>query len=250
MRDVYAIASEVVAILGDENNDDNGDLSLAARFAADIADAKPDLPPETRNVADHLRHGGGRSPWSGLFNMLRRPWFSRIWVVQEALVARKLSFQCGAASIAAPKLAELSHVDCSEAASSVVKSPRRDFWGSTLSSVRFIRKVASRELVAAHTKQKADLLELLWTHRGYKATKARDHLFAILGLANVPYNSLLSPDYESCLEVIVNRYARYFVQLTPNHSVYYIPLMAFPSTTGLNPGPLTGHSLKELHRPS
>lgn len=75
------------------------------------------------------------------------------------------------------------------------------------SSIRLIRNIAYKELVSAHTKQKADLLGLLWVSRGNKATRSRDHPFALLGLANVPYNSLLSPGYASSLEIIVNRYA-------------------------------------------
>lgn len=57
-----------------------------------------------------------------------------------------------------------------------------------------------------------DLLELLWLYSGYTATKDRDHLFALLELANIPHNPLSSPDHTARLLVIVNRYARYFVR--------------------------------------
>ena len=217
MRDVYAIASEVVAFLGDKDPVLEGDLGFAARVSEDGAAAIKNVSLGMFDTASPMDSSDGSSPWSALFGILLRPWFSRIWVVQEALVARKLSFQCGSASVAAHKLAQIfSRLDSSETGEFAVKSAARADWGTTLRGVRFIRKVASRQLVAAHTKQKTDLLELLWVHRGYKASKARDHLFAVLGLANAPFNSLLSPDYESCLEVVVNRYAQYFVQFGTN----------------------------------
>jgi hypothetical protein len=168
MRDVYAIASEVVAFLGDGIPDSKGDLGFATHVRENGAAALDNLHLGMFDAASHLDLGDGSSLWSALVDVLSRPWFSRIWVVQEALVARKLSFHCGSASVAAPKLAQiLSRMDSSKVGGFAVKSTERAFQRTTLRSVRFIRKIASRQLVAAHTKQKADLLELLWIYRGY-----------------------------------------------------------------------------------
>jgi hypothetical protein len=213
MRDVFAMASEVVAFLGDEHCDGTGDLNLAARFAEGRGADKSIRCPILVDVMDYLRSGGGNSPWRGLFGVLRRPWFSRIWVVQEALVARKLSFRCGVTSISALKLAHIvSQIDAGEDGSYMDSITERENWKAVFSSLELIRKIASRELVAVHTKQKADLLGLLWFYRGFKATRTRDHLFALLGLANASFHPLLDPDYQSSLEIIVSRYACYFVR--------------------------------------
>jgi Heterokaryon incompatibility protein (HET) len=213
MRDVYSIASEVVAFLGGERNGRSADTTLAARGAEDQAIAETCPSAGLTDFIDCLSPTGKESPWRGLFTMLRRPWFSRIWVVQEALVARKVSFRYGTASISALQLADLVSEIAHKANPLFFGSPKeQEARNYMLGSIGLIRKIASRDLVGAHTKQKADLLDLLWHYRGLKATKARDHLFALLGLANVPYNKLLSPDYVSSLESIVIRYAHYFVQ--------------------------------------
>jgi hypothetical protein len=149
--------------------------------------------------------------------------------VQGALVARKLNFQYGTISISAFQLAdlvsEINHTGGPLFPSSSKEQEARKYM---LCSIGLFRKIASRDLVGAHTKQKAYLLNLLWLYRGLKATKTRDHLFALLGLENVPYNKLLSPDYFCGLGTIVNRYARYFVQFGKN------PLRLLYSANGVS----------------
>jgi Heterokaryon incompatibility protein (HET) len=213
MRDVYAIASEVVAFLGDKHHNQISDLHLLARVTEDDGAALNNALPKLKQLTNYLRPRDQDVQSGGLFDLLRRPWFSRIWVVQEALVARKFSFRCGTACIVASKLAEvLSQKDPPDGKQFELSKMEQQVVKDMYNSIGLIRNISSREFGASHTKQKADLLELLWFYRGYQATKARDHLFALLGLSNASYNPLLSPDYTASLETIVFRYARYFVE--------------------------------------
>jgi Heterokaryon incompatibility protein (HET) len=213
MRDVYSIATEVVAFLGGERYGRSGDAELAARVVEERVTTKSSLGPTLTDLRNCLLPAGKESPWRGLFRMLCCPWFSRIRVVQEALVARKLNFQHGATSISAPQLADLvSGIDFKAGLLLPVSPKEQEARKYMLGSILLVRKIASRYLVGTKTKHKADLLDLLWLYRGLKATKARDHLFALLGLANVPYSKLLTLDYVCGLGTVVHRFARYFVQ--------------------------------------
>jgi Heterokaryon incompatibility protein (HET) len=208
MRNVYATATEVVAFLGDGDEHSVAGLQLAAAIA-DSAAPNPELPERLR-----LSRAGQQQQlaYRGLYDVLRRPWFSRLWVVQEALVARKFSFQCGSASISPSMLCDALD-SCKRLFANLftfsgLSEPTEI---SLFDSLELVRDIAARKLVGVGTKRKFDLMDTLWKYRGYKSEKARDHLFALLGLANVPYSPLLSPDYESTLETVVKRYARYFV---------------------------------------
>ena len=46
--------------------------------------------------------------------------------------------------------------------------------------------------------------------RSQQATRARHHLFALLGIAEYTERGGLDPDYENAFDVIVRRYVRYF----------------------------------------
>ncbi|ERF75374.1 hypothetical protein EPUS_00167 [Endocarpon pusillum Z07020] len=213
MRDIYAMASEVVAFLGNERCKLSGATKLASLNAEDRAVTGSGSGPCLTDFLDWARTKDQDSVWHGLFSVLCSSWFSRLWIIQEALVARKLSFRCGTESVSVQALAGLvSEIPHTVSPSLRGNSAEQEAWKYMLNSIGLIRKIASRNLVGAHTRHKADLLELLWNYRGHKASKARDHLFALLGLANVPYNTLLSPDYTSNLEVVIYRYARFFVE--------------------------------------
>ena len=55
------------------------------------------------------------------------------------------------------------------------------------------------------------LRDLLMLCRDFQATFARDHLFALLGIAPDGDNPALAPDYEKSLDDIVKQYARTFI---------------------------------------
>lgn len=114
-------------------------------------------------------------------------------------MARKLSFRYGIASIDVRKFAQavkeirpFDEIPLSSACD--CESFRARF-----STTRFLRSLAAKPFVPARIKQKADSLDLLWIYHAYKAAKAGDHLSALLGLANIPYNPLSSPDYTASL---------------------------------------------------
>jgi hypothetical protein len=55
------------------------------------------------------------------------------------------------------------------------------------------------------------LRDLLMLCRDFRATFARDHLFALLGIASDGDNPALAPDYEKSLDDTVKQYARTFI---------------------------------------
>ena len=68
------------------------------------------------------------------------------------------------------------------------------------------------------------LLHLLRIFRRTEATRQRDHLFALLGLASDAEPKALDPDYEEPLVSIVRRFARFFIERDKFSVMYHAGL--------------------------
>ena len=104
MYQIFSQASRVVGYLGD--NADGSEhipqliIDIEAAHFQDLDDRppRPDCPPPAWTEEDCVRLGlppAGDVAWSRLEKFISRPWFRRIWIIQEALAARKLVFVCG-----------------------------------------------------------------------------------------------------------------------------------------------------------
>ncbi|KAK3378626.1 heterokaryon incompatibility protein-domain-containing protein [Lasiosphaeria ovina] len=92
MGDIYRNAASVLAWLGE---DPGGSCLALAQFLGDMhlgANGEPDIDCFVRN---HLPEA--KSPkWEALDALLGLPYFSRVWVMQEVILGRKVSFRWGA----------------------------------------------------------------------------------------------------------------------------------------------------------
>ncbi|KAK3363992.1 heterokaryon incompatibility protein-domain-containing protein, partial [Lasiosphaeria hispida] len=79
MAKVYAYANRVIVWLG-EAASDSGEAFKALRKAA---------------REQHARHSIERPTQQAILSLLKRPWFQRIWVVQEVAAARHILIKCG-----------------------------------------------------------------------------------------------------------------------------------------------------------
>ncbi|KAF4420956.1 Heterokaryon incompatibility protein 6 [Colletotrichum fructicola] len=102
MPDIYGIAARVLVYLGPAAN--NSDLAIAfLEHMSDFADYLDEVLP-TANFAAALAAGFAMPPpdapdWPALRAFLRRPWFRRVWVIQEFVNATELTVMCGAREI-------------------------------------------------------------------------------------------------------------------------------------------------------
>lgn len=115
MGGIYRSASSVVAWIGE--HDGHGDerafqlinqifRQLHSTAAIDkfmAADVVPSMEEFTfqihKNNLDWIKSvtplGFVNSPWLNLSNLLERPWFGRIWIIQEVVMGRSVMLHCG-----------------------------------------------------------------------------------------------------------------------------------------------------------
>ncbi|KAI0974134.1 heterokaryon incompatibility protein-domain-containing protein [Xylaria arbuscula] len=132
----------------------------------------------------------------GLKGLLARPWFRRVWILQEVANARRALVYCGAASIKAQVFAmapSLLEVELDGHAAAVFKL-----------MPTYSGKIARR----VHS---GDFCSILIDFRGSEASDARDRIFALVGLCEEQNaKTWIIPNYTQT-EVDVIRTTLYYI---------------------------------------
>jgi hypothetical protein len=126
---------------------------------------------------------------TGLKTLLARPWFKRVWILQEVANARRALVSSGTRSLSArifalaPILLNIRPESHCQAVLDIMPGPSRtDSWWN----------------------QKRDLYTLLQKFRNSKAGDARDMIFALLGISSdMQDTDCLRADYEKSVEQVV-----------------------------------------------
>jgi Heterokaryon incompatibility protein (HET) len=184
MADIYNQASSVRVWLGEAGEDSN----LALNFIRRVLN----LSQLDQLVHDELSPDG----WAAVLNLMKRPWFSRRWIVQEIALARKAYLHCGDEFVTWKELAEAvslftnKHHDVRKLfQGSAVFDHHPDFLGE-------IEELGANRLVyaASNLFRKSDdgtimehllsLEALMSSLTVFEASNPHDIVYAILWLAN------------------------------------------------------------------
>ena len=167
-------------------------------------------------------------------DLMRRKWWTRIWVVQEALKSRRVTVVCGAKELDMAYFAQLVKEEelegniLTEEESEEPQLPvEQDFQGLTLED---ISKKARHPPPKAFTgilsdwyvrKQQAEtsglpLMDLALLTRGFQASVQKDRIYALLGLATPDARSWIIPDYSDAMShrLFLIRLSAYFLQFS------------------------------------
>ncbi|KAJ8117395.1 hypothetical protein OPT61_g1386 [Boeremia exigua] len=197
MQAIYSQAARVVVWLGEAADTDAMAVEVLKAIYAPWATYRDPtsgraIPLFTgQNDANHDANLAGRVPdayFDALAAFLLRPWFSRIWIVQELVCARDLSIWCGEATFNEdfPILEAAAHMltmhNCNtktQLATTVLKDQNAQ--GVGRSNLMCAGRLWSFKALR-NNGQSSILMYLLLT-RCFKATEPRDKIFALIGLA-------------------------------------------------------------------
>ncbi|KIM98489.1 hypothetical protein OIDMADRAFT_128054, partial [Oidiodendron maius Zn] len=192
MSQIYKLALYVAVYLGNEADDSQLAIQLLGKLAlANIGLGGLEaavLPPTLAKE------------WESVASLLDRPWFRRVWIIQEFIVGAQVAMICG------------------EIITGWEDSDYRGTEGlrkqSRLNALNAIIRIGRERIQSSVLEhgEKSPLLTLLKLFSVTEATQPRDHLFALLGLASDTEDKSFDPDYEAPLGEIIRRYAATFVQ--------------------------------------
>lgn len=119
-------------------------------------------------------------------NLLKRSWWCRIWVVQEVLLAKKVTFKCGDAEVSGEQMSSW------RANALLVLGT----WSAAHDPIGYVWPVATLLGSLRKRIQLKDATKYLFWHDMREATRPQDHIYGLLGIIPASYRDLLgSPDY-------------------------------------------------------
>jgi hypothetical protein len=221
MSKIYSGAQHVIVYLGGEADGSQNVPTLCTqimtaclfrgRSGTDAA-AMLEAPLEPIGM-EELRAAGlpdvGDPAWDQLQAFCRRPWFVRKWVIQETVLARSLTFICGAWSadrilLEAIPLAAACQLPVHRG--SACSLPTKDETG-------FRRILEMKDMgLRSPGYEPRDLISLLDIFRTSCATDSRDHVYALLGLSKESKEPELVPDYREKVADTYCRYSKYLIR--------------------------------------
>ncbi|KAF4632732.1 hypothetical protein G7Y89_g5395 [Cudoniella acicularis] len=179
MKNIYAKAVHVVIWLGKETAEDKDAFTLLSRFEKLFAEKGLVDVGTVENFLYGLALPAQESrEWTALVRLFQRPWFQRIWVLQEAVMAQKMTVVCGSYFVGWTLIHQV--------ALSVQRSGALGAYSVEPHAPGITCIVVIESLKLAHKlPQNKDwtLLELLrLTRTKYNATDPRDKVFALHGV--------------------------------------------------------------------
>ncbi|KAF5686650.1 heterokaryon incompatibility (het-6OR allele) [Fusarium circinatum] len=268
MNEIYASAACTLVYLGREADGSEIVGELLTRFAMassflyrlygrDGMEMLRDIgsiPAPMRQVFEVYKVPGSEDPaWKALARLWARPWFRRVWVIQEFVLSPDVRMFCGewevswsvfyVATIDAYMTFSFSvlpdvpnafndaakhmgtdamHMMCEYRRSALLKTlPVSDADSMRMLTINLDTMVfqEQEEFNLARNmdpklrlRVEVPLLDLLALCDRSKATRARDHLFAVLGLSNATDDDFFQADYSSKFDEIVRRFGKALVR--------------------------------------
>ncbi|KAH7061022.1 heterokaryon incompatibility protein-domain-containing protein, partial [Paraphoma chrysanthemicola] len=195
MAKIYGHASRVIVWLGEAADD--SDLALEA---IRLAGAK-----KSTNSLDSERIQ------QAVLALLQRPWFRRIWILQEVAAARHVLITCGSERI--DGYAFCLGIDSSKS----FYEAYPDLQGLIRSVIYLIREAIFRPSYSMSSSSRSSLDicplgELMDMYHAHEATKRHDKVYALLGMSSDDLSKVdLLPDYGVPWEELLQRLAKFLL---------------------------------------
>ena len=194
MGDIYHCSERVFAWLGPD--EDNSERAMATLIHISDHGSDVSYKSEIRAAAKPIRE------------LLNRPWFKRVWIVQELVRGSDVFIVCGDLELNWESFFN-AVVDCERLINLSLKDGESgDFEECTGPTYALGR---TRELLVFE-RRKLTLLELLEFFAYTGATREEDKLFALRGLAYDVSGDAFDPFYGDTVEVGIRKYAEAFVK--------------------------------------
>ncbi|PQE33956.1 hypothetical protein CJF32_00002798 [Rutstroemia sp. NJR-2017a WRK4] len=194
MARVYGEANRVIVYLGEAA--DNSDQAIECiRSAADEEPVDLDLD-QSINEKDQ----------EAVLEQLKRPWFQRMWVAQEAALARRILVMCGFAKINGYTFCSgISNLQLSYEDHSVLQGLVRPL-------IYLMRGAIFRPTYAMSSSEALSLGELVDMYHARKATERHDKIYALLSMtSDDPNPAGLLPDYTVPWKTLFQRLIKFIL---------------------------------------
>jgi hypothetical protein len=194
MSDIYSLAASVFVWLGEEGDDARPALETIQELYFKFGRMEND---ESRAGAlQALNDLEGSPKAAAIVSFFERPWWTRLWTVQEYVFGKEVVFFCGDTSFSWNMLEWWSLVITAKMDAAMWKYEKMGFLGmiSSRGSDALFSKSFIRQQYLLHKRRTMNMSSLLTILSSAECTNPRDRIFATQGLAS-DGDSFDVPDY-------------------------------------------------------
>ena len=200
MGDIYRNAFRTWVWLGEESDDSDAAIDSIVSFR-DF----PDFPKNTKaqeNQRKEIRHPNHPEvQWQAVSHLLGRPWWRRMWIVQEVLRSPRSILRCGKREVDLELFVHFAaSVKTFKKAQSLSQHP---FFGI------LDRWYDHKRIVNSCGFPLESLLDLTC---GFRASVRRDKIFALLGMVHQEARSWITPNYAITDRLFLTRLTLYLLR--------------------------------------
>jgi hypothetical protein len=204
MQEIYSGAQEVIVWLGPADSTIELAMSFIRELCEHLSEHKiffednVDLMDYTLASLDHalqkVTTNLYQQKWCAVVEMLLKPWWTRVWVIQELASARRAILQCGKLNLSWAKMALAIEILLSWHPSLTGMKLLRDLY---LTEERAIIRAASISTVRTsfRLKKNVGFEELIDLSQLSQCKDPRDKVYALLGLTPPDVKKIIQPDY-------------------------------------------------------
>ncbi|KAN0093987.1 HET domain containing protein [Hyaloscypha variabilis] len=196
MGDIYSQAARVVAWIGEDDPEARRGRDFLSELAACTVERY--CPPN--GSCWRWQH---TSKWAALSSLCTRSYWSRLWIIQEVLLASELVIQCGPWSFPWEEVSNVFHYLRENLTGFCSPKPKQSIVSSVPFRLEFWRQ-KRRMAVFAGTKH--DLVPLQYLVALFKdshCTDARDKVFGLRSLSLACCKDFARPDYSMAYDDVV-----------------------------------------------
>lgn len=206
---VYSSAEDVTAWVGEESSDSGAALDFVEWLERQFEGLAQTEIPLTRNIMNNTSE-----QWKALARFLDRPFFRRIWIIQEMVAASNAMLICGERQLEWEKLALVIASLQRSGLEILISTFLGDQNGATVGAEALTVTCGMRDLVRiARTPTLEWNLMNCYT---FDTTDPRDRVFALLNISSDAGDVALAPNYNKSVGDVFIDSAKYLLQKRSN----------------------------------
>ena len=198
MGDIYRKARQVDVWLGEEDDETAMGLELMPDLLATFpkASGDSDIDDEVPDIAGKLGLPVVRSSaWIAFAEIFTRPYFRRMWIVQEVALGSNVMVYCGSHAVKWDDLTK---------AGLCMRADSDDDEVQAHNAVQMIR--AYRKLNEEYRKH--PITDLMFYSYNLQCLDPRDKIYGMLGLVTESHDGVPTPDYNSSVQLLYGDFTR------------------------------------------
>jgi hypothetical protein len=204
MRDIYANARSVIVWIGKPDNLSALAFDTLKRFSVD--DGSSDGSATYRSI-----EGSVEERRAAIKLLLDRPYFTRMWVVQEVVVAKKATVHCGTLSI-----------DFERMNISVKRMTGSGFYpfSAATTNLTYVGNWRESYMKMSEREKEENLdLRLFLDSRDRMATDPRDKIYSLRGIARKAIAQGIRVNYDDSVEKVYTDFSKHVLSIRPDFQI-------------------------------